>query len=103
MCVFVGWGGRSSPLDKSVFCWAQQGPDYGYVGFRDPNMPNLDKGILNANGDFETWGKRNVLGTISIHFDDLFILRFDSFDVYISERSKGTLVWVDMEKTNRPI
>ena len=33
-------------LGKSVFFWTQQGSDYGYGGeFRDPNSPNMDKGI----------------------------------------------------------
>ena len=42
-------------------------------GFRDPNSPNLDNGISEVNGNFETSEKRNVLGAIAIHVDDLLI------------------------------
>ena len=56
-CVLGGWGVTS--VDKSVFFRTQQGYDYGYGGgFRDPNSPNRDKGILKGDGNFETIGQR---------------------------------------------
>ena len=40
-------------LDKSVFFRTQQGFGYGYGGeFRDPNLPNLDNGILKGEWKF---------------------------------------------------
>ena len=51
--------------------------------FRDPNRTNLDKGILRANGNFETGEKRKVLGIISIHVDDLLTSGSSEFIDYI--------------------
>ena len=76
-------GAGVTSLDKSVFFWTQQGFDYGYgVKFRDPNPPNLDKGILKINENFEAIDKRKVLGIISIHVDDLLISGSIDFNDY---------------------
>ena len=42
-------------------------------GFRDPNSPNLDKGVLKVNGKFGTSEQRNAAGIIDIHVGDLLI------------------------------
>ena len=59
-------------LDKSVFFWTKHGFGYG-GGFRDPNSPNLDKGILKVNGKFGAGEQRNAFGIIAIRVDDLLI------------------------------
>ena len=83
-------GGEVTSLDKSVFFWTRQGFEYGYGGkFRDPNSKNLDKGILNANGNFETSDKRQALRTIDIHVGDLLISVSDVFIAYIPLGVKG--------------
>ena len=67
-------GGGVASLDKSVFFWTQQGFNYGYgAKFRDPNSPNIDKGILKVSGNFETIAQRNALCIIAIRVDDLLI------------------------------
>ena len=66
------WG--VTTLDKSVFFRTQQGFGYGYgKGPRDQNTPNLDKGVLMANEDFETSDQRDVIGIVAIHVGDLLI------------------------------
>ena len=57
-------------------------------GVRDPNSPILDKGILKANGNFETREQRNALRIISIRVDDLLISGIDVYRVYF-KRMKG--------------
>ena len=78
-CVCVCVGGSYS-LDKSVFFWTQHvfGYEYG-GGFRDPNSPNLDNGILKVIENFETIEQRKVLGVIAIHVEDLLISGVDVF------------------------
>ena len=82
-------GGVTS-LDISVFFRPQQVFGYGYGGgFRDPNSPNLAKGVLKADGDFDTTEQRNALGIIDIHVDDLLISGSGGFTGYISQIMKG--------------
>ena len=88
-CVCVCVCGVTS-LDKSVFFGTQQGFDYGYgKGVRDQNTPNLDKGILKANQDFETSEQRNAIGIIAIRVDDLLVSGNGMSVVYISQKMKG--------------
>ena len=52
--------------------------------FRDPDQANIDMCILKLGGNFETGEKRKVLGTISIHVDDLLIPGSSEYVGYIS-------------------
>ena len=61
----------------------------GLGGFRDPNPSNLDKGISKVSANFETRDKREVLGIISIHVDDLLISGSSDFTDYISWEMGG--------------
>ena len=97
VCVCVG--GVVTSVGKSIFFWDQQGFGYGYGGeFRDPNSANLDKGILKANGNFETIDKSKVMGAIAIRVEDLLISGNDVVIEYISKRMKENPMWIDMEK-----
>ena len=51
-------------------------------------MSHLDKGILNANGNFETGDKRDVLGIISIRVGDLLISGIDLRVVYFGKNER---------------
>ena len=72
--------GEVSSLDKSVCFWTQHGFGYGYGGkFRDPDLTNLDKGILKVSENFETDGEGKAMGIIDMRVADLLILRNDGF------------------------
>ena len=91
-------------VDKSVFFRTQQalGYDYGR-DFRDPNPPDLDKGILKENEYFETIEQRDIMGVVSIHVDDLLIAGRGICINYISKTLKAKSRRIAMGKTNRPI
>ena len=97
-------GGNVTSLDKSVFFLTQQDFDYGYaLGVRDKNTSNLDQGVLNVNGNFETGERRTAIGFIAIHVGDLLISGSDMFIEYIAQRMKESPKWVDMKKNKRRI
>ena len=97
-------GGEVTSRDKSVFFWTQQGLGYGYgEGFRGQNTPNLDKGILKADADFETSEQRDVLGSIAIHVGGLLISGNDMSVEYITHRMKENAKWITMRETKRSI
>ena len=63
---------------------------YGYGRkFRDPNSPNLERGIFKANGNFGDIEQRQALGIIDVRVDDLLISGGDFFTEYASKRMKG--------------
>ena len=58
--------------------------EYGYgENFRDHNQTNLDTGILQVDGNFETDGEVKVLGIIAIRVADLSIPGSGGFIEYI--------------------
>ena len=98
-----GWG-PVTPLDKSVFLRDRQGSGFGYgKNIRDPNSPNMDKGILKVNWNFETIEQRNVLGRMAIHVGDLLIsggvFLPNTFPREWTENSR----WVSTGEIKRPI
>ena len=98
-----GWGVTS--LGKSVFFWAQQGFGYGYwEKFRGPNLANLGKCILKANGNVETIDKMEVLGIVSLHVDGLLISGSIDFTDYISwEMEENPMMMISMEQIQKLI
>ena len=56
--------------------------------FATPDQTNLDKGITEANGNFETDGERKFLGIIAIRAGDLLISGSGGFTEYISWEMK---------------
>ena len=83
------WG-KVTSLDKSVFL-TQQGFRYNYgKEFRDKNLSRLDQGVLKV-GDFSgNKEKRNLVGLIAIHVDDLLISGNGSFLKYMAEMEENS-------------
>ena len=96
-------GCRVTSLGKSVFFWTQQVFSYGYgKELRDKNLLNLDQWILKINEFFETNEKRDVIGLIAIHVDDLSISGSETFIRYITQRMKENSRRIAMRKMKRP-
>ena len=71
--------------------------------FSDPNSTSPDKGILKANGNFETSDKGKAMGAIAIHVEDLLISGSDVFIEYIPNGMHGDSRYIDMKEIKRPI
>ena len=69
--------------------------------FRDRDLTNPGKGILESNENFETDAIRKVLGIIDIRDGDLLISGSGGFTEYTSWGCRGKSMLIDMEEIER--
>ena len=73
MCGWWWWDGKLLPwVNRYSFGLNKGLVMYMGGGFRGPNSPSLDNGILKVGENFETSEQRNALGIIAIRVVDLF-------------------------------
>ena len=78
-------GGKYASFGKSVLPRTQKKFEYKYGAcFRDKNSENLGRNISEVDEDFETDGRRNAIGIIAIHGDEIFMSGKETFIEYIT-------------------